>query len=492
MKKNQTILVVAAAAVLGSFYPFVVTGKEKDKAGLESRLKIDKKPVDREGGIARSYANIVEEVNPSVVSVYTATAVQDPYRDLPRNLRYYYGIPDYDPSKAPKQNGVGSGVIISEDGFILTNHHVAGNADEIKVYHADHGRSYDARLIGSDKSTDIAVIKIDVDRDFKPITIADSEKVRAGDVVLAFGSPFGLDRTVSMGIVSAVGRNNVGLVDYGDFIQTDASINRGNSGGALVDADGRLVGINNAIFSLSGGNNGIGFAIPANLAVNVASQLMNGGEVERGYLGILMQGMNEELAEYFKRDDLRGVLVARVESGSPADEAGFETDDLIMRLDGEKVNDIAELRMDISSKHPGTRVTFTVLRDGKERDLKAELGRVEQGRRVSLVEPRRNSQRVAPSRDEFVKGVVIENITPRMRVAYRLGNEVEGVIVTSVDRRASDSNRRLRPGDIILEIEREKTRSVEEAMKARKAAGDEGLLVRVRGLDGNTKLLVLD
>ena len=307
MKKKQTLLVIVAAAVLGSVYPFVVTGKEKvSSGGLVSHLDIDQKPLKREGGFAKSYADVVDRVGPAVVSVYTAKAKADPYQNLPRAYRNYYGIPDYDPALAPKQNGIGSGVIISRDGYILTNHHVAGEADEIKVHHSGHGRSYDARLIGSDKATDIAIIKIDADRDFEAVTVGDSSKVRSGDVVLAFGSPFGLDRTVSMGIVSAVGRNNVGLVDYGNFIQTDASINRGNSGGALVDADGRLVGINTAIFSLSGGNNGIGFAIPANMAIDVASQLLDGGKVERGYLGILMQALDEELADYFDRKDMKG------------------------------------------------------------------------------------------------------------------------------------------------------------------------------------------
>ncbi|MEM0895315.1 MAG: Do family serine endopeptidase [Verrucomicrobiota bacterium] len=497
MKKKQKILAAGAAGVAATaiLVPLILTGNEPVSAGnnLESHLKMDRKPVEREGGIAKSYAGIVERVSPAVVSVYTTKAIADPYRGLPRNLRYFYGLPDYDPRNAPKQSGVGSGVIISKDGFVLTNHHVAAEVDEIRVYHSGHDKSYEAKLIGSDKSTDVAIIRIVAEREFDPITVGDSDLVRAGDVALAFGSPFGLDSTVSMGIVSAVGRKNVGLVDYGNFIQTDASINRGNSGGALVDADGRLIGINTAIFSASGGNNGIGFAIPVNLAVDVASQLMDGGEVERGYLGILMQDVTPELADYFGREEDRGVVVARVEEGSPADRAGLRSEDLIVAINGEAVRNSETLKVDIGTKRSGTEVKFTVIRDGKERLLTAVLDGANRERLTRLPERWRQGQPSMANRSstELVEGVTVEDLTPRTRAAFRVDPQTTGVVVTAVEASSPESNRRLRVGDVIFEIERETVASIADTERAKGEADDRGLLVRVRSFDGSVRLLVL-
>ncbi|MEM9480197.1 MAG: PDZ domain-containing protein, partial [Verrucomicrobiota bacterium] len=330
------------------------------------------------------------------------------------------------------------------------------------------------------------------DREFEPITVGDSTQVRAGDVALAFGSPFGLDSTVSMGIVSAVGRKNVGLVDYGNFIQTDASINRGNSGGALVDADGRLIGINTAIFSASGGNNGIGFAIPVNLAVDIASQLMDGGEVERGYLGILMQDITPELAEYFGRDDDRGVVVARVEEGAPADKAGLRSEDLIIGIDGAFVRNSETLKVDIGTKRPGTEVKFEIIRNGKEKKLTAVLGGANPERLTKRSQRWRESAPAAnQGRIELVEGVIVEDLTPRNRATYRIGNQSNGVVVTAIEGSSPESNQRLRVGDVIFEIEREAVNSVAEIGRLTEQSGDRGLLVRVRSIDGSVRLLVL-
>jgi serine protease Do len=307
------------------------------------RLEVNDSPVARDGKFTTSFAPVVKKVSPSVVKVFvTAKAksttlsgadIPDRHRffgeeenpqDLPRQFR------------APKQHGVGSGVIVTKDGYILTNNHVVESATDVKVA-LDDGREFSAKVIGRDPQTDIAVLKIDA-HGLPFLTLADSDKIEVGDVVLAIGNPFGIGQTVTTGIVSAKGRATLGL-DYEDFIQTDAAINPGNSGGALVDTDGRLIGINTAILSESGGNQGIGFAVPTNLARWVMDGLMQNGRVERGFLGVNIQDLTPDLAKEFKLDHATGALVSEVTPQSPADKAGLKGGDVIVQFNGKPVTD---------------------------------------------------------------------------------------------------------------------------------------------------------
>ena len=280
-------------------------------------------------GMPMTFAPVVTKVAPSVVSINTSKTVR-----IPRGLRDFFGMPGPGAGRE-RERGLGSGVIVSEDGYILTNRHVIDAADEIVVHLADQ-KEYKAKKIGADPGTDVAVLKIDA-KGLPVLPFADSDKARVGDVVLAVGNPFGLTQTVTMGIVSGLGRGGMGIVDYENFIQTDASINPGNSGGALVDMSGRLLGINTAIFSRTGGNQGIGFAVPSNLAQEVLKSIRETGRVIRGYLGTVIQPVTPELASAFNLKEATGALVSDVSPGSPADKAGIQHGDVITTLDGKKV-----------------------------------------------------------------------------------------------------------------------------------------------------------
>src|SRR5688572_14256896 len=295
------------------------------------RLTVDSKPVSRQGPTVTSFAPVVKKVIPSVVQVTVSSKPKKiPSMDFPDHplFRRFFGD-DFAPERnfrAPRQHGMGSGVIVSKDGYLLTNNHVVDNADEVKVILND-GREFTAKVVGKDPKTDIAVLKIDA-KDLPAIPVADSDQSEVGDLVLAVGNPFGVGQTVTMGMVSATGRGNLGL-DYEDFIQTDAAINPGNSGGALVDAEGRLIGINTAILSRSGGNQGIGFAVPVNLARTVMESLIKDGRVVRGFMGVNIQDLTPELAKGFDLDRTSGVVVADVTPNSPAAKAGLKSGDIV-------------------------------------------------------------------------------------------------------------------------------------------------------------------
>jgi serine protease Do len=314
-------------------------------------------PAQTQQGITASFAPIVEKVVPSVVTVFTTQTVARGMTTAPfgdDTLRQFFG------GQLPRQGkqtlqGLGSGVIVSPDGYILTANHVVSGADEIMVGLGTDLRKFKAKKVGTDPGTDVALLKIE-EKNLPAITFADSEKARAGDIVLAIGNPFGLRQTVTMGIVSAVGRGGMGIVDYENFIQTDAAINMGNSGGALVDTQGHLLGINTAIFSRSGGNQGIGFAIPANLARDVMQSLREKGRVVRGYIGATVQTLTPEIADAMKlKEQPTGALVGEVTAKSPSEKAGIKTGDVITGVNGKKISDARELRLIIGSVAPGTK-----------------------------------------------------------------------------------------------------------------------------------------
>jgi serine protease Do len=459
-------------------------------AASAPRFKLDTSPLPSEARPTFSFHSVVERVAPSVVNIYSTKTVRQeplwsPFFDDPF-FRRFFNVPDQRPRERREQS-LGSGVIVTEDGYILTSHHVVAGAEEIRVALADGKTEYEAKMIGSDPRTDVAVIKVEA-RNLPAIVIADSDQLRVGDVVLAIGNPFGVGQTVTMGIVSAKSRAGLGL-DYEDFIQTDAAINPGNSGGALVDAAGRLVGINTAIITRTGGNLGIGFAIPANLARYVMERLIQDGKVSRGYLGLYLQPLTRELAREFKLPDLSGALVAEVLPDSPAAEAGLKEGDVILEFNGRKVQDDRQLRLMAAQTPPGTEVTLKVLRDDKERTLKAKLGEFpEEG---GLARAGRSGGLRRGSSADLLDGVVVDDLTPRTRQQYNIPNHIRGALVVEVDPDSLAGQHGLRPGDVILEINRQRVTSADQAVRLSQNLPGERVLLRVWS-NGISRFLVID
>ncbi|CAI9006675.1 Do family serine endopeptidase AlgW [Pseudomonas sp. fls2-241-R2A-110] len=319
-----------------------------------------------------SYADAVTIAAPSVVNLYTTKVINKPNHPLFEDPQFRRFFGDNSPKQKRMESSLGSGVIMSPEGYLLTNNHVTSGADQIVVALKD-GRETLARVIGSDPETDLAVLKIDL-KNLPSITVGRSDNIRIGDVALAIGNPFGVGQTVTMGIISATGRNQLGLNNYEDFIQTDAAINPGNSGGALVDANGNLTGINTAIFSKSGGSQGIGFAIPIKLAMEVMKSIIEHGQVIRGWLGIEVQPLSQELAESFGLSGRPGIVVAGVFRDGPAQKAGLQLGDVILSIDGEPAGDGRRSMNQVARIKPTDKVTIQVMRNGKELNLTAEIG----------------------------------------------------------------------------------------------------------------------
>ncbi|MFW9267770.1 Do family serine endopeptidase [Pseudomonas sp. D2-30] len=319
-----------------------------------------------------SYADAVTLAAPAVVNLYTTKVINKPNHPLFEDPQFRRFFGDNSPKQKRMESSLGSGVIMSPEGYILTNNHVTSGADQIVVALKD-GRETLARVIGSDPETDLAVLKIDL-KNLPAITIGRSDSIRIGDVTLAIGNPFGVGQTVTMGIISATGRNQLGLNNYEDFIQTDAAINPGNSGGALVDANGNLTGINTAIFSKSGGSQGIGFAIPVKLAMEVMKSIIEHGQVIRGWLGIEVQPLTQELAESFGLSGRPGIVVAGIFRDGPAQKAGLQLGDVILSIDGEPAGDGRRSMNQVARIKPTDKVTIQVMRNGKELKLTAEIG----------------------------------------------------------------------------------------------------------------------
>jgi len=419
---------------------------------------LDSTPVDDgEAPHLSSYADVLEPARQAVVSVTTASIVEimrggGSGSPLEEFLRRFYGVPEQrgggnsedGPTERRIPNGLGSGVIISKDGYILTNNHVVSDqrgepADEITINLAD-GSEVEAELVGRDARTDIALLKIDRE-DLPFIKMADSSMLEVGDIVFAIGNPLGVGQTSTMGIVSATQRTQLGLLGnqgYENFIQTDAAINRGNSGGPLVDAKGRLVGINTAIFSRTGGNIGIGFAIPSRLARTIVLELIATGKVRRGYLGVSISDLNPDMAEAFGLDDTGGALVEMVQKGTPADKADLQRGDVIRKIDDEVVASVAELRFTIASRRPGTETSVTLLRDGESLTKTVVLG--------SLDDP----EAVVTTQESPLEGVALQPLDEETREENNLDLE-NGLIVTEVEPRSPYAGS-LAPGMVIMEV----------------------------------------
>lgn len=413
---------------------------EEPKAKLD--LQLDATPLTAPAGHARavSYADIVEPMQRAVVSVYSSQTIRQRQR-VPEVFRRLYGDQAF-PDVEDTREGLGSGVIVSKNGYILTNNHVVAEADTLRVALSD-GREFEAKLIGADPKSDVAVIKIDAE-DLPIATLADSDKLRVGDIVFAIGNPLGVGQTVTMGIVSATGRQ-VGILanrrtaGYEDFIQTDAAINQGNSGGALIDAQGRLIGINTAIISPSRGNIGIGFAIPVNMASAILTSLVETGSVQRGFLGVQIEELKPDVAEALGlKKDQRGVIVTDVTKDSPAAAAGLRRSDVITSIDGRNVATPQELRNAVAAKLPGTEVSVRYIREEKTETAKVKLGSLD----------------TAQSATDLLPGVKAKPIDDETRRSLGANRDLSGLVITEV---AEDSPfaRRLAPGIVVVEINHE-------------------------------------
>jgi serine protease Do len=510
---------IAASAIFAEMTLPRVNGTEFDK-----KLSRDMTDTRVPGQMTSSYADVVQRILPSVVSIgtYSKTSKRslnfemspDDLEHLPPLFRDFFW--DWRDRRGPSeprehkqkknlpekpvQTGLGSGVIITADGYILTNNHVVDDADELKVELAGKSREYTGKVVGTDPQTDVALIKIDAEG-LTPATIGDSTKLRVGDVVLAIGSPMGLEQSVTQGIVSGLGRSNLGIIGnapegqpgYENFIQTDAAINPGNSGGPLLDAQGRVVGLNTAIETRSGMFAGIGLAIPVNMAISVARDLLEGGKVQRGFLGIEMDQLDASMAEYLGLEHEAGVIVNAVVADSPAAKAGFLEGDAIISINGQSVTSPAQLRLVVSAHHPGTEVKFVVVRYNEKLKHAEHIELIAKLRQLpdklgGKVEETPSERKKGKPDNSFLKGVTIENLTDELRQDYKIADTVEGALVTSVDK-DSAAALVLEDGDVIIQVNRKAVKNVAEAKAAIGGEGESVLLKVLR--NGRTKLLIV-
>jgi serine protease Do len=521
-------LIICGTSLL-SAAAFVLAGadKHKDKVSVsdfDAKLSRDSSEVRGTGANSSGYAEVVQKIMPSVVSISTyskksgrRSPSEEDLKGVPPWFRQWFeeqqegqgGGQGQTPRKRqapqqpkkPVQTGLGSGVLLTENGYIMTNNHVVDGADELKVIVGDNAnKEFVAKVIGTDPQSDIALIKID-GSGFPHATIGDSSQLRVGDIVLALGSPMGLDQSVTHGIVSALGRSNMGIISNGkqagfeNFIQTDAAINPGNSGGPLVDDHGRVVGINSAIETRSGMFSGIGLAIPINMALSNVRDLLAGGKVERGFLGIQMGEVDPSMVDFLGLKDETGVTVSMVVQDSPAQRAGFAEGDVIVSAQGLKVQDLSKLRLMISSQRPGTDVKFGVVRMNEQtrkperKELVAKLDKLPDNPNLALEKPKQESKGPKSAANSFLDGVRVENITDELRQNYNLERDLQGVVVTNVDEKSQAFKIGLEEGDVITHVNHKPVVTLSEARENKGQPGEDVLLKIIR--NGQTKFLVV-
>jgi serine protease Do len=469
-----------------------------------AKLSIEEKAINRDVRAPISFAPVIKRAAPSVVNIYSTMIIhergyQNPFSNDPL-FRRFFGDPfGQNQPRDHKAQGLGSGVIVSPDGYILTANHVVENAESVKVALSDGEKEFDAKVIGTDPPTDIAVLKIEAKKLLPAITLADSDKLEVGDMVLAIGNPFSVGQTVTLGIISALQRGGFGISGYEDFIQTDAAINPGNSGGALVDVEGRLVGINTAILSRSGGFQGVGFAVPINMARFVMDRLINSGKVARGYLGIRIQSLTPQLAKQFNLpDESSGVLVSDVNPNSAAAKVGLQNGDVILELNGKKVSDSRTLHLLVAQSAPGSKVTLRVLRGAAEskpveKMLSATLGELPQ--EVFAGRGRNAPEEGGQQGTDALDGVEVTDLDAATRRQFEIPRTVLGALVSNVDPDSEAAQGGLGQGDVILEINHQRVRTADDAVSlSQKVKGDQ-VLLRVwshgGGEPGGTHYLVV-
>ena len=448
-------------------------------------------------GVRTSYADVVEKTSPAVVRIEAEVKARRGSQtqfDLDDLFRQGPDQPQQRQQRPQIERGLGSGVIVSADGTILTNNHVVEGAEKITVLLADN-KSFDAKLIGSDKPSDLAVLKIEA-QNMPFLTLGNSDTVRIGDIVLAIGNPLGIGQTVTAGIISAKGRRT-GLAygsnndSFEDFLQTDAPINRGNSGGALVNLNGELIGINSQILAggPSGGNIGIGFSIPSNMAKSVMEQLLKDGRVRRGMLGVNIQNITEDTAKALELPDTSGVIVSNVRSGSSAEKAGLKRRDIITAINGEKIEDSNVLRNKVAGTLPGSEIRLSVIRDGTPVELAATLDEYNVDGSASPASENNNGAEPNAQPQGGKLGLSLQPVTPQ--TARQLGiDEGEGLIVTDVDQAGPSAEAGIARGDVVLEIDRVGVKSVDDVQAALEKAGNRPVLMLIARRGGTVYLTV--
>jgi serine protease Do len=509
VKRSMAVIGLAAALLLGGGLGWTLTSTASPVLGAARtvNLSVAAEPqagATGGGALVQGFADVVQPILPAVVNIQVTSTVQQTRNQQPRNgipnlpddpfFRRFFGDPfgnggnDDQQPRDRRERGLGSGVIISPDGYILTNNHVVENATDITVQLNDK-RQMKGKLIGADPRSDLAVVQIQA-TGLTAMKLGDSTKLRVGDIVLAIGNPFGFDETVTMGIVSATGRRNQEITPtggYADFIQTDAAINPGNSGGALVNARGELVGINTAIYSGTGGNLGIGFAIPVNMARGVMEQILKTGKVSRGYLGIIIQPVNEDLAKAFKLPSAEGALIGDVSPDSPGAKAGLQKGDVVVGLNGQSVSDPEDLRLRVSQMAPGTMVKLDVIRDAQKKQVTATL--MELPETVERAGAGRNNGGPAPA-EPALEGLQVSALTADIAQQLNLPAGVRGIVVSNVDPDSKAADAGLQRGDVIQEVNRKPVTSVEQFRTAVRDAGNAPILLLVNR-QGQTSFVVI-
>jgi serine protease Do len=465
--KKILIALLLAGSMIGFGYGISTAVKHHDPP-VSSASTVSEIPM-----VPANFSDLAEKVRPGVVNIQVVKKVKNvgfgirgnPFGDRNPFGDFFGPFFEGNPPREFKQQGVGSGFIMSRDGYILTNNHVVDDADQIKVK-LSNGKEYEGKVVGRDPKTDLALVRIEGATDLHPLMLGNSEDLKVGSWVVAVGSPFGLEQTVTAGIVSAKGRV-IGSGPYDNFIQTDASINPGNSGGPLINLKGEVVGINTAIIA---SGQGIGFAIPINMAKEIAPQLQEKGHVTRGWLGVSIQGMTPEIAKSLGLKEKKGALVAQVVPGSPAEKAGIEQGDVIVEFDGKDVSDSTDLPRIVASTPVGKSVTVKLSRDGKVTDRQVKLGEMEEKREVAKADP--SSQKSL--------GIAVQNLTPE--ITKELGvKKNSGVVVTRVEPGSPAADAGIRTGDVIQEVNRKPVKNVEDfAQKVEKVKDKDNVLLLIQ------------
>ena len=428
-----------------------------------------------------SFADLVETLLPTVVNIQTRQTIDggqaEQFEEFFKEFFERRGEEGEPPPQRRRGSSLGSGFIIDSSGYIVTNHHVIADADEVEVVLSD-GTSLEATIVGSDKDTDLALLKVEADRDLPATDWGDSERTRIGDWVVAIGNPFGLGGTVTAGIVSARQRDiNAGR--YDNFIQTDAAINKGNSGGPMFNLDGQVIGVNTAIFSPSGGSVGIGFATPSSMARNIIAQLRSTGEVRRGWLGVRIQNVTDELAEGLRLDRPRGALVAAVTEGGPAADAGIEQGDVILEFNGREVPEMRRLPAMVAETSVGSTVDVTIWRRQDdapgEKTLRVTVGELE-AEQVAATAPTETPPETKPKDMESL-GLALGQITPELRSRFSLDDDSKGVVITEVKEGSASEEKGLKAGDVIVEVDQEEVTTPAEVVEKVEKAKSEGYRV---------------
>jgi serine protease Do len=430
----------------------------------------------------QGFSPVVKRSAPAVVNISSSRIVRTPEEGgqglNDPFLRKFFGEDFMKRFRVPRErreHSLGSGVIVNSSGYVVTNSHVIENATDIKVVLSDK-REMAGQVVGIDPGTDIAVVKIPTDH-LTVLPFADSSKVEVGDIALAIGNPFGLGRTVTMGIVSAMGRGGLGIEDYEDFIQTDASINPGNSGGALVNVRGELIGVNTAILSPSGGNLGIGFAVPSNMVRDVMSQIIRTGKVTRGYMGVSIQDITPDLATALKLNKTNGALVGDVDPDGPSAKAGLQSGDVIVEVNGKPVEDSRELRLMVSEMAPGSKINMRVLHSGQTHDVTLTLGELPVKESASAATRQKPQRQSEPSQPRL--GIAVMELTPDLAERLNLPKGTKGVVIADIEEGSAAAEAGLQVGDVIQEVNRKPVKTMSDFQALMSARGSEPILLLV-------------